>query len=210
MQAIILSMSLPVCRSPVWRHLAVPASYHFDDLAEVMKIAAGYHKNYMWEFLFDELKARITNDDQLIEQAKFLHSDAGKAHLETIDRERHEVDLSVAVAHGGEVPIAPLFETYKHCRFLYDLTDEWVWQVEVLDKVDDYEGALPRIIEALGTAPFEDVGGVEGHEALIDLLVNDGAEAEAVRTWLDQEGACFFDIEDANAKLVSLAAKKDG
>ncbi len=210
MQAIIISMSLPVCRSPVWRHLAVPADYHFNDLAEVMKIAAGYHKEYIWEFLFNELKARITNNSTLVDQAKFLHSDAGKAHLATIDQERHEIDLSVAVEDGRNVPIAALFEKYKTCRFLYDLTDEWIWQVEVLDFIDDYEGPLPRIIEALGTAPFEDVGGIEGYDALVELLVNDGEEAEEVRTWLENDGACFFDLDDANKKLKMKMTQKDG
>lgn len=210
MQAIILAMSLPVCRSPVWRHLAVPADYHFNDLAEVMKIAAGYHKDYIWEFLFDELKARITNNSKLVDQAKFLYSDAGKTHLASIDQERHEVDLSVAVADGRDVPIAALFEKYKKCRFLYDLTDEWIWQVEVLDNVDDYEGALPCVIEALGTAPFEDVGGIDGYHELLDLLVNDGEEAEKVRLWLESDGACFFDLDDVNKKLFMAMSEKNG
>ncbi len=204
MEAYIFRLSLSNTQSPVWRELAVPALIDFGVLADIFQLTIGYHKALPWEFLFDEMKARITNDQALLDQAQYLKSEAGQAHLASVDQEKHTVDLSVAVLDAATVPMAPLFKKYKTCRFLYDPTDEWIWHVQLLDVTEEFSGPLPQLLDGQGTAPFEEMGGILGFEALLEALVENTEDAEDLRHWMAGEGAQFFDKDKISKNLESF------
>lgn len=204
MEAYIFRLSLSNTQSPVWRELAVPSLIDFGILADIFQLAIGYHKGLPWEFLFDEVKARITNDKALLDEVQYLKSEAGQAHLASINQEKYPVDLSVAVADAATVPMAPLFKKYKSCRFLYDPTDEWMWQVKLLDVTEDFSGHLPQLLNGQGTAPFEEMGGILGFEALLEALVENTEDAEDLRHWMAGERAMFFDKDRISKDLESF------
>lgn len=186
----------------VWRRFVVPTSMTFADLSDTLMCLFGYRGTELYEFVFDALKARITNDAALCEQAAYLQSEAGKAYLETLDQNEVEVDISVAVARASATPLAPLVEKYKQFHYIYDLTDEWWYDIKFLERIDDYDAVAPQVLEGLGTAPFEAVGGEEGYEALVTVLTDPGHPDNAsLRAWVDVQGYQFYDPEIVNARL---------
>lgn len=214
MQAYLLSMTLQGTQSPVWRRLVVPIDATFSELAQILKIAAGYIFDHTWEFLFDEIKARITNDEELLQQAKVIQKrkEELKSHQDQQGEKQSgqkDIKIDVAVANAIEVPIAPLLDKYPDFQFLYDFTDEWIWQMHVIEKLDVM--TAPSLRDGLGTAPFENVGGFGGYYEILESITKESPEAEALRKWIFEQGHSFFDQENVEEKLTTLGyACKNG
>lgn len=197
MKTYLFKMHFPGMQSPVWRHIAIAQEATFTDLAEVMMVAGGYQRRYDWEFLINDIPARITNQKELLDQAAYFKHKKEEAKLLEME---DGLDHSVAVRSASETPLAPLVERYKTFRFLYDFTDEWLWDIELMEVLDDWEQALPLVVDGLGTAPFEDTGDIDGHYEVMEALA--GAQDDiSLRQWMKDKGWHLFDKEEANKKL---------
>lgn len=194
MKAYLFQMVFPGMQSPVWRRFAIASDAHFADLAAVCEICAGYSHGYDWEFLFSEIPARITNHAPLLEQADYFRRRREEAEAMEVE---DELDHSVAVRDGAETPLAPLVERYEAFRYLYDFTDEWVWELSLVETVEDWEGPLPHLLDGLGTAPFEDAGDIEGHYEILGALASADGDP-ALRQWMQEKGWRLFDPAAAN------------
>ena len=74
----------------------------------------------------------------------------------------------------------------KTLRYLYDFGDGWEHTVKIECLIDPEPGALyPRLIDASGRCPPEDIGGPWGYTEFLDAIGNPKHERHAeVKEWL--------------------------
>ena len=98
----------------------------------------------------------------------------------------------------------------KTLRYLYDFGDSWEHKIKIERLVDFEPGALyPRLIEAEGRCPPEDVGGAWGYEEMLEAIKNPEHERYAeFREWLaDDFDPNVIDVP-ALARDVAALAKQ--
>jgi len=98
----------------------------------------------------------------------------------------------------------------KTLRYLYDLGDGWEHTIKIERLVDAEPGALyPRLIEASGRCPPEDVGGPWGYAEILEAVGDKKHERHAeIREWLgDDFDPTVFDSESLKAEVAALAKR---
>lgn len=201
MKSLFFSATLRGGTAPVWRRFCVPMDYDFAKLHQVMQILFGYSGREGYEFVFDDPKLRVTTDTDLYERYRFLKSDAGKHYLEEKKKDGFNVDTSVEVAWAEDLPLDPLTLKHRQFRYIYDLSDEWTYDLELVDILEDGP-EMPLVREGLGNAPFEACGGFGGYYELMEILTTpDHPENAAIHAWVETMGYRFYDEDEANAAL---------
>lgn len=205
MDVYVLTIHSDMLAAPLWRRFVIPQDATFADLDAVLEIMLGYRQRHSHEFIFDPIKTRITNDADSLGRSKYLHSDAGQAYLAHVDQDRFEVDLSVTVLPSEAVPLRRLLTEFDAFKYLYDFEDQWLYEIEVIDALPNFTKQAPQVLEGMGTAPFEDCGGLDGYLAMMELLMSPDADNAAVRTWMESQGCVLYDRDDVNAALAEWA-----
>lgn len=191
----------------MWRRFCVPMEYDFAKLHDVLQILFGYSGREGYEFVFDDPKLRITADVDLYERYRFLKSDAGKQYLAEKEKEGYAVDMSVEVAWAEDLPLEPLTLKHRQFRYIYDLSDEWTYDLELIDILEDVP-PVPALREGMGTAPFEASGGFAGYYELMDVLTTPShPDNAAIHAWVDAMGYTFYDKDAVNDALRAYAKK---
>jgi len=98
----------------------------------------------------------------------------------------------------------------KTLRYLYDFGDGWEHTIKIERMTDPEPGvAYPRLIEAAGRCPPEDVGGPWGYGELIEALEDPGHERHAeIRECVgDDFDPHAFDAEPLKAEVAALAKR---
>jgi Plasmid pRiA4b ORF-3-like protein len=95
----------------------------------------------------------------------------------------------------------------KTLRYLYDFGDGWEHTINIERQTDPEPNVVyPRLIEAVGRCPPEDVGGAWGYGDLIEALDDPGHDE--MREWV---GADFdprrLDTESLKAEVAALAKR---
>lgn len=207
MKALFFSAALRGAEAPVWRRFCVPMNYDFAKLHEVLQILFGYSGREGYEFVFDDPKLRITADVDLYERYRFLKSDEGKHYLADKEKEGFAVDMSVEVAWAEALPLDPLTLKHRKFRYIYDFSDDWTYDLELIDILEDVP-PVPALREGLGSAPFEACGGFAGYYELMDALTTPGhPDNAAVRAWVEEMGYHLYDPEEVNKALSDYAKK---
>lgn len=201
MKALFFSATLRGAEAPVWRRFCVPMDYDFAKLHEVLQILFGYSGREGYEFVFDDPKLRITVDTDLYERYRFLKSDAGKHYLADKEKEGYAVDMSVEVAWAEDLPLDPLTLKHRQFRYIYDFSDDWTYDIELIDILEDVP-PVPALREGLGNAPFEACGGFTGYYELVDILTTPShPDNAAIHAWVEEMGYQFYDPEEVNKAL---------
>ena len=213
MKALFFSATLRGAEAPVWRRFCVPMDYDFAKLHEVLQILFGYSGREGYEFVFDtkeganDLKLSITADVDLYERYRFLKSDEGKHYLADKEKEGYSVDMSVEVAWAEDLPLDPLALKHRQFRYIYDFSDDWTYDIELIDVLDDVP-PVPALREGMGNAPFEACGGFAGYYELMDVLTTpDHPDNAAIHAWVDEMGYKFYDKDEVNEALHAFAKK---
>jgi hypothetical protein len=98
----------------------------------------------------------------------------------------------------------------KTLRYLYDFGDGWEHTIKI-ERVMDPEPdvAYPRLIEAVGRCPPEDVGGPWGYDEFIQALNDpDHERHDEMRQWAGEEfDPNFLDADALKADVVALAKR---
>lgn len=208
MNVYVFMIQSNMLATPLWRRFMIPQDMSFADLDAVIEIMLGYHQKHSHEFIFAPIKTRITNDEDSLGRSTYLHSEAGRAYLEKVDQARFEVDLSVTVLPSHAIPLKRLLDEIEEFQYVYDFEDQWVYDLTVIDAFDAETAEGPLVLDGLGTAPFEDCGGLEGYEALLATLTAGEADNERLRQWLNEQGHVFFDKADVNVALQTWFEQK--
>ena len=98
----------------------------------------------------------------------------------------------------------------KTLRYLYDFGDGWEHTIKV-ERLAAAEPniAYPRLIEASGRCPPEDVGGPPGYAEMIEALEDPDHELHAeMRQWAGEDyNPHAFDAEPLKAEVAALAKR---
>ena len=98
----------------------------------------------------------------------------------------------------------------KMLRYLYDYGDGWEHTIKVERMISaDTNIAYPRLIEASGRCPPEDVGGPWGYDEMLEALADPDHERHAeIREWVgDDFDPHAFDAEPLRANVDALAKR---
>lgn len=178
-----LKVTLDDVEPEVLRRIEVPADIKLDRLHLTLQAALGWTNSHLFE-----IRARDTGWGLPSPDWPDRPLDARKAKL---------VDVLEDVGT-------------KTLRYLYDFGDGWEHTIKIERMTDpEPDVAYPRLIEAAGRCPPEDVGGPWGYGEMIEALEDPGHERHAeIREWLgDDFDPHAFDPEPLKAEVAALAKR---
>jgi hypothetical protein len=165
-----LKITLNNVKPPVSRRIEVPLSIRLDRLHLVIQAAMGWTNSHLYE-----IRARDVGWGMPDPNWPDGPLDAHKAKL-------------------GEI----LEDTgAKTLRYIYDFGDDWEHTIKLERLVDPLDGlAYPRLVDAVGRCPPEDVGGPWGYAELLEAIADPRHERHAeFKEWIPED----FDPQLVNA-----------
>jgi Plasmid pRiA4b ORF-3-like protein len=139
-----LKITLKDVEPPVLRRIEVPFDIRLDRLHEVLQAAMGWTNSHLYEIRAGGAGWGLTDPDWPDGPL-----DARKARLDRI------------VEDTGA----------KTLRYLYDFGDGWEHTVKIERLLDPVPGErYPRLLEASGRCPPEDVGGPSGYAETLEAI----------------------------------------
>lgn len=173
-----LKITLDDVEPKVLRRLEVPFSIRLDRLHLALQAALGWTNSHLYEIRVRDIGWGIPDPDW-----SGGPLDARKATLARI------------VEDTGA----------KTLRYLYDFGDGWEHTIKIERLIDQLPGVVyPRLTEASGRCPPEDVGGPWGYDEFLEALAEKTHERhEKLREWIGED----FDPLQVHGDL--LAANVD-
>jgi hypothetical protein len=178
-----LKITLDDVKPAVLRRVEVPLSIRLDRLHLTIQAAMGWTNSHLYEILAE---------------------DAGSG-------------WGIPEPDGGDGPLdaqkarlIDALEDTKKLRYLYDFGDGWDHTIKVERLIDPEPGVLyPRLIEATGRCPPEDVGGPWGYAEFLEAVNNPRHERHAeLKEWLgDDFDPNAADIQWLNEEVAALARR---
>jgi hypothetical protein len=168
-----LRVTLDDVEPAVVRRIEVPLGILLDRLHAVLQAAIGWTNSHLWEFCAGDAGWGIPDPGW----GDGPH-DASKATL-------------IAVLEDTGV---------KSLTYLYDFGDGWEHRIKVERIVEPEPGILyPRLIEATGRCPPEDIGGPPGYAEFLEAIADpDHERHEELTEWYDAD----FDPNAVNAEVI--------
>lgn len=178
-----LRIKLDDVEPAVVRRLEVPLTIRLDRLHLVLQAAMGWTNSHLYE-----IRARDVGWGRPDQDFGDGPLDAAKAKL---------VDVLEDV--GG-----------RSLKYLYDFGDGWEHSIRIERVTDAVPGiTYPRLTEATGRCPPEDVGGPWGYREFLDALADPNHEEHDERLqWIGRNFDPADTDTDALAQAVQALAKK--
>ncbi len=179
-----LKITLDDVEPTVLRRIEVPLAIRLDRLHLTIQAAMGWTNSHLYELRACDVGWGVPDPDW------------GDGPLDASKAKLIDVLEDVGV---------------KTLRYLYDFGDGWEHTIKIERIVDSEPGALyPRLIEAAGRCPPEDVGGPWGYAELLAAIDDPKHERHAdLGDWIEDEG---FDPKvanvDARTQEVEALAKR--
>src|SRR5271165_5723424 len=154
-----IKITLDNVKPAVLRRIEVPLSIRLDRLHLTIQAAMGWTNSHLYEILAGNAGSGWGIPDP----------DGGDGPLDA--RKARLIDA---------------LEDTKTLRYLYDFGDGWDHTIKVERLIDPEPGVLyPRLIEATGRCPPEDVGGPWGYAEFLEAIGNPKHERHAeFKEWL--------------------------
>jgi Plasmid pRiA4b ORF-3-like protein len=171
-----LRIKLDDVEPAVVRHVEVPRSIRLDRLHLVLQAAMGWTNSHLYEIRLRDIG--WGRPDPYFGDGPL---DASKARL-----------IDVLEDVGA-----------RSLKYLYDFGDGWEHSVRIERITDALPGiAYPRLIEATGRCPPEDVGGPSGYHEFLDAIAHPNHQEHAERLqWIGGQ----FDPTNADAETLAQA-----
>ena len=171
-----LRIKLDDVEPAVVRRVEVPLTIRLDRLHLVLQAAMGWTNSHLYE-----IRARDVGWGRPDPDFGDGPLDASKARL---------VDVLEDVGA-------------RSLKYLYDFGDGWEHSVRIERITDAVPGiAYPRLIEAAGRCPPEDVGGPWGYREFLDAIADPNHQEHAERLqWIGRN----FDPNDTDAEALAQA-----
>lgn len=209
MKAYQIKITLVDSEPSIWRRVIVPAEITFKRLHDVIQFSMGWKNYHLYDFNIKDENLRITCDEESIAEYEFY----SKMKL-TKENDPHgfiENILKVKPKLSSKVKIDKYLTKVKSIEYIYDFGDYWRHDITLEDVVEEYEYGHPICIDAEGTCPPEDVGGIPGYSEFLEVMKDKNhAEYERLREWADsQYYKETFNIEHTNMLMADrLKLKK--
>jgi hypothetical protein len=178
-----LKVTLDDVEPKVLRRIEAPVDIKLDQLHLTLQAALGWTNSHLYEIRAKDVRFGLPNPDW-----PGGPLNARKARL---------IDV---LEDAGT----------KTLRYLYDFGDGWEHTIKI-ERLTDPEPnvAYPRLIEAVGRCPPEDVGGPWGYAELIEALQDpDHERHDEMRGWVgDDFDPQQFDAEPLKTDVTALAKR---
>lgn len=178
-----LKIALDDVEPKVERRIEVPLSIRLDRLHAVLQAALGWTNSHLWEFRAGEAGWGIPDRDW-----GDGPNDAAKATL-----------INVLEDTGA-----------RKLTYLYDFGDGWEHTIKIEYIVAPDPGmSYPRLVEAVGRCPPEDIGGPPGYEEFLEAIRNPNHERHAELTeWHSADfDPAAVDVDSIKSGLAALAKR---
>jgi hypothetical protein len=133
------------------RRIIVPANVTFSDFHIVLQRVFAWENYHLHDFAVlddnGETVATLVMDDESLEYAENGILEAGHA-------------------------LSEYFPRFKHILYTYDMGDNWEHEIELVRVIEEHNANSPYLLEAIGQAPPEDVGGVGGFINFREIMLN--------------------------------------
>jgi len=148
-----LKVTLDDVEPRVVRRIEVPLSIRLDRLHAVLQAGLGWTNSHLWEFRADQTGWGIPDRDW-----SDGPSDAAKATL-----------VGVLEDTGA-----------RRLTYLYDFGDGWEHTIKIEYVAAPEPGtSYPRLVDATGRCPPEDIGGPPGYEEFLEAIADPDHERHA-------------------------------
>ena len=179
-----LKITLDDVEPQVLRRIEVPISLRLDRLHLTIQVAMGWTNSHLYEIRARDVGWGIPDPDWPDGPL-----DARKARL-----------VDVLEDTGA-----------KTLHYIYDFGDNWEHTIKIERVTDPIAGTLyPRLLEAFGRCPPEDVGGPPGYEEFLAAMADPNHERhdEMVEwTGFNSYDPAEIDVEAIDFELASLAKR---
>ena len=178
-----LKITLDDVEPLVLRRIEVPFDIRLDRLHEVLQAAMGWGNSHLYEICAGGVGWGLTDPDWPDGPL-----DARKARLDRI------------VEDTGA----------KTLRYLYDFGDGWEHTVKIERLVDPVPGErYPRLLEASGRCPPEDVGGPHGYAETLEAINDPQHERHGeCKEWIPENfDPAIVNVESIADELATLAKR---
>ena len=178
-----LKIALDDVRPAVLRRIEVPFNIRLDRLHLAIQAAMGWTNTHLYEIRARDVGWGIPDRDW------------GNGPLDA-----RKARLAAVLEDVGA----------KTLRYLYDFGDRWEHTIKVERLIDPEPGALyPRLIEASGRCPPEDIGGSWGYAECLEAIGNPKHERHAeFKEWLAEDFDPNFVDASWLAEKVNALAKR--
>lgn len=133
------------------RRLIVPADIKFQRLHGVLQDVFDWKNYHLYDFAaFDEsgtLSACLVPDEESL-----------------------DFDDNAVFMDGRK--LSDYLPQHKRILYTYDMGDNWEHEIELIHEIDEHTEDSPYLLEAIGQAPPEDVGGVCGFVDFREIMMN--------------------------------------
>ncbi|MGI2327609.1 plasmid pRiA4b ORF-3 family protein [Planococcus sp. YIM B11945] len=195
MKAYILTIQMIDMEPPVWRRIVLPAGVTFQRLHAVIQNVTNFQSEYMdfpqhfHEFRLPEENLLITNEPDIYEKAK--------------------KKKTVMVRKPQSTKIDVFLEKYGRLEYRYDFGDNWEFEIQLEEIVDDFHFGYPVLLDGAGDAPPEDVGGVHGFRHMLAVLADKThSDHEHMLWWSKEQRFRPYDRGRINGFLREMKLKK--
>ena len=170
----------------VTRRLEIPFSIKLDRLHTVLQVALGWTNSHPYEFRIKGVGFGVPDPDWGM----------GEGPLSA-----RKASLSDVIEDTGA----------KSFKYLYDFGDGWEHSIKI-ERIDPAVDGIgyPRLIDATGCCPPEDIGGPWGYREALEALADPKHERhdEIVEWWgVETYDPEAFDTETIEAELAKLARR---
>ncbi|MDR2088118.1 MAG: plasmid pRiA4b ORF-3 family protein [Clostridiales Family XIII bacterium] len=159
---LLVTLDLEIYKAT--RRLIVPADIAFPRLHTVLQEAFRWDGAHLYDFRIFERGRKRKPAIRLVAGEEDLLYDSGAILM-------------------AEHTLSEYMPAYKHIRYTYDMGDNWEHDIKFVRVIEDCAEESPRLLEASGQSPPEDIGGVGGfinfREAFLDPNHPEHAEAKA-------------------------------
>jgi hypothetical protein len=178
-----LKITLDDVKPAVLRRIEVPFNIRLDRLHLAIQAAVGWTNTHLYEIRARDVGWGIPDRDW------------GDGPLDA-----RKARLAAVLEDVGA----------KTLRYLYDFGDRWEHTIKVERLIDPEPGALyPRLIEASGRCPPEDIGGPWGYAEYLEAIGNPKHERHAeFKEWLAEDFDPNFVDASWLAEKVNALAKR--
>lgn len=148
---LLVTLDLKIYKAT--RRLIVPADMEFTKLHKLLQDVFDWKNYHLYDFAVFDGKSREA--------------------VATLVHDEESLSFDDGAVLMADRKLSEFLPQYKYILYTYDMGDRWEHQIELVRVIDDHDEESPYLLEAVGQAPPEDVGGVGGYIDFYEIMKNE-------------------------------------